>query len=202
MDSQPFGVFAQDYGHIGQFDVPPIPPNSFFDIFIDIPLADLPPEPQEILPGGGPGPGSPCPEDTSWSGNVDIQWAGPGGSGIVGRHFTNLLVRPGTGSSHIHTLVFCNSPAGRSGRSRTCVPAGPRRCSTRTSRRRRTRLPPGWTGWISVAAVAAIPPGASCCFTVTFVCDGHPGVIDVCAEARQWPNSDVPNRAGVEFGIY
>jgi len=43
----------------------------------------------------------------------------------------------------------------------------------------------------------------SCCFTVTFVCDGQPGVIDVCAETCVWANSDVPpNPTGVDFGIY
>jgi hypothetical protein len=31
--SQPFGVFAQNFGPIGDADIPPLQPNSFFDVF-------------------------------------------------------------------------------------------------------------------------------------------------------------------------
>ena len=52
MSSQEFGVFLPNYGPIGPFNVPPIAPNSFFDVFIDVPLAALPPSPITELPGG------------------------------------------------------------------------------------------------------------------------------------------------------
>jgi len=203
MNSQPFGVFLPDFGPIGQFEVPPIQPSSFFDVFMDIPLAALPPEPEERLPGGGPAPGSPCPEDTSWSGNVDIMWSGEGGSGIVGRHFTSLLVRPGTGSSHVHALIFCTTAPGATWSIAGLCPGWNATLLNEDFTPAPNPVPPNWTGWISVAAAGSVPVGSSCCFTVTFVCDGEPGVIDVCAEACAWQNSGVlPNPAGVDFGIY
>ena len=203
MSSQSFGVFLPDFGPIGSFNIPPIPVNSFFDVFFDVPLAQLPPEPQRVLPGGGPQPGSPCPPDTSWSGNVDINWAGAGGTGQVGRHFTSLLVRPGFGSSHVHTLIFCNSTAGATWSIAGLCPGFTATLLNENFTPAPNPVPPGWTGWISVAAAGALPSGVSCCFTVTFTCDGHPGVIDVCAETCLWPNTGVPvNSTGVAFGIY
>ncbi len=202
MHSQQFGVFLPDAGTIGTFDVPPIQPSSFFDVFIEVPLAQLPPQPQERLPGGGPAPGSPCPPDTSWSGNVDINWNGPGGSGQVGRHFTQLLVRPGSGSSHIHTLVFCNNSAGATWSIAGLCPGWNATLLNENFTPAPNPVPPGWTGWISVA-IPTSAPNLSCCFSVTFVCDGVPGTIDVCAEQCQWANADVlPNLKGVDFGIY
>jgi hypothetical protein len=213
MMSQPFGAFAPNFGPIGQFNVPPIPPASFFDVFFDVPLSQLPPEPQKILPGAGPEPGNPigggtppstdCPPDTAWSGNVDIMWSGASGGGQVNRHFTGLLVRPGTGSSHVHTLIFCNSPAGATWSIAGLCPGFTAALLNEDFTPAPNPVPPGWTGWISVAAAGTVPAGVSCCFTVTFVCDGVPGVIDVCAETCLWSVTDVPlNAAKMDFGIY
>ena len=204
MMSQKFGAFLPDFGPIGQFDVPPIAPNSFFDVFFDVPLTQLPPEPAQELPGGGPAPGTqPCPPDTSWSGNVDIQWSGLGGVGQVNRHFTSLLVRPGSGSSHVHTLIFCTSSAGSPWTITGLCPGWNATLLNENFTPAPNPVPANWTGWISVSANAGVLPGASCCFTVTFTCDGVPGVIDVCATACYWPTSGVPeNTHGVEFGIY
>lgn len=203
MTSQPFGAFAPPFGPIGHFDVPPMQPHAFFDVFFDVPLSELPPEPQEVLPGGGPPPGSPCPEDTSWSGNVDINWAGSGNTSNVNRHFTSLLVRPGFGSSHVHTLIFCNSTLGSAWTIAGLCPGWNATLLNEDFTPAPNPVPANWTGWISVAAGAGVPSGASCCFTVTFVCDGEPGVIDVCAEACLWPVLSVPgNATGMEFGIY
>ena len=203
MNSQPFGAFAPDFGPIGHFDVPAMAPNSFFDVFFDVPLSDLPPEPERRLPGGGPQPGFPCPPDTSWSGNVDINWAGTGGVGQVNRHFTGLLVRPGSGSSHVHTLIFCNSPAGAAWSIAGLCPGFTATLLNENFTPAPNPVPPNWTGWISVAAGGSVLPGVSCCFTVTFTCDGHAGVIDVCAETCVWPVTGVPGeRRAVDFGIY
>ncbi|MBI5835998.1 MAG: T9SS type A sorting domain-containing protein [Candidatus Eisenbacteria bacterium] len=203
MNSQAFGAFQPDFGPIGQFDVPPIAPNSFFDVFFDVPLTALPPEPQEVLPGGGPPPGTPCPEDTSWSGNVDINWAGAGGTGQVNYHFTGLLVRPGFGSSHVHTLIFCGSAAGSPWSISGLCPGWSATLLNEDFTPAPNPVPPGWTGWISVAATNAVPVGSSCCFSVTFTCDGLPGVIDVCATACSWPVTGVQPGPGVAaFGIH
>jgi hypothetical protein len=211
MNSQPFGAFAPDFGPIGQFDVPALAPNSFFDVFLELPLSSLPPQPQKILPGGGPNAVTPkgratesqCPPDTSWSGNVDINWAGPGGQGQVNRHFTGLLVNPGNGTSHVHTLIFCNSPIGASWSIAGLCPGWSATLLNEDFTPAPNPVPPGWTGWISVGAAAGTPAGSSCCFTVTFICDGHAGVIDVCAEACSWAVSTgvVPNPLGLQFGI-
>ena len=42
-------------------------------------------------------------------------------------------------------------------------------------------VPPGWMGWISVAAGAGVPSGSHCCFSVNFVCDGVPATIICCS---------------------
>ncbi len=211
MNSQRFGAFAPTFGSIGQFNVPPLQPSSFFDVFFEVPLSALPPQPQKLLPGGGPNALAPkgsvtesqCPPDTSWSGNVDINWAGPGGVGQVNRHFTDLLVNPGVGSSHIHTLIFCNSPLGASWSIAGLCPGWSATLLNEDFTPAPNPVPPNWTGWISVAATASVLPGTSCCFTVTFVCDGQAGVIDVCAEACSWAVSTdvVPNPQGLKFGI-
>jgi hypothetical protein len=164
-----------------------------------------------LLPGGGPNAVVPkgattesqCPPDTSWSGNVDINWAGPGGGGQVNRHFTDLLVNPGVGSSHVHTLIFCNSPIGATWSIAGLCPGWHAALLNEDFTPAPNPVPPGWTGWISVAADASVLPGTSCCFTVTFVCDGRAGVIDVCAEACSWAVSTgvVPNPQGLQFGI-
>ena len=203
MNSQPFGAFAPNFGPIGQFTVPPIQPSSFFDVFFEVPLSQLPPQPQQQFPGGGPQPGSPCPPDTSWSGNVDINWAGAGGVGQVNRHFTSLLVRPGFGSSHVHTLIFCNSTTGSPWTIAGLCPGFSATLLNEDFTPAPNPVPPNWTGWISVAAANNMPGGVSCCFTVTFTCDGEPGVIDVCAATCLWRNTGVPiNTEGLDFGIY
>ena len=51
MSSQHFGVFLPDYGPIGRFNVPPLQPSSFFDVFFEIPLSQLPPPPEKTHPG-------------------------------------------------------------------------------------------------------------------------------------------------------
>ncbi len=202
MHSQPFGAFVPNSGTIGHFDVPPIPPSSFFDVFLEVPLSSLPPEPQTVLPGGGPGPGSPCPQDTSWSGNVDIMWGGQGGAGQTNYHFTELLVRPGA-TSHVHALIFCNSAAGAAWNITGLCPGYTATLLNENFTPAPNPVPANWTGWISVGAAPNVPAGSSCCFSVHFVCDGEPATIDVCAEACVWTNTDVPaNPTGVDFGIY
>ena len=77
--AQEFGVFLPNQGLIGHFDVPPIEPESFFDVFLEVPFSSLPLPPEEgylskLLPGL---PAIPCPPGNHWDGNIDILWAGP-----------------------------------------------------------------------------------------------------------------------------
>jgi len=195
--SQPFGVFLPDYGPIGSFNVPPMAPNSFFDVFIDIALNQLPPTAMEVLPWGMMGmarggtsrvqaPG--CPPDDHWDGNVDINWSSPSGGGQVNKHFGTLQVCPAHGNSYIHALVFCNDPAGATwsiaglcpGWSATLVNEGPPGVPDGPAP---NPVPPGWTGFICISADASVPPGAVCPLTVTFTCNGVDGVIDLQAVA-------------------
>jgi hypothetical protein len=200
--SQQFGAFAPNFGEIGPFNVPAMPPNGFFDVFVEVPLSALPPEPPVILPGGGPAAGSPCPPDTSWSGNVDIMWAGPGGPGNTNYHFTQLLVKPGF-TSHVHALIFCSAPAGALWSVSGLCPGWTATLLNENFTPAPNPVPANWTGWISVGASGAVPSGAHCCFQVAFVCEGQPGVINVCADACAYENAGVPPvPAGVDFGIY
>ncbi len=180
MLSQEFGVFLPDFGPIGQFNVPPIQPSSFFDVFFDVPLTDLPPNPPAP---GGPPPGGPCPPQTHWDGNVDIIWNGPAGGGQVNKHFGDLIACPGGGASLIHfRTLTCTSPAGMPwsitglcpGFSATLVNEDSTTVATNPA-------PPGWTGYIRVTAAPGTAVPDTCCFQVTMLCDGVPGVIDLCA---------------------
>jgi hypothetical protein len=203
MNSQPFGVFMPDFGPIGDFDVPPIMPESFFDVFVEIPMAQLPPEPQEIMPGGGPEPGSPCPPDDIWDGNVDIVWGEPGTTGQVNYHFGDVLVCPAGGPTYIHVLTFCNSPLGAMWSIAGLCPGFKATLVNEDFSPAPNPVPPGWTGWICVEAEAGIAYGTECCFTVRFLCDGAPARIEMCATACRWTTTDVPtNPTGVEFGVY
>jgi hypothetical protein len=188
MHSQTFGVFQPDFGPIGQFNVPPIQPNSFFDVFFDVPLSGLPPSEPPInqlrsdgAKGGDPGTG-PCTPDDHWNGNVDISWTGPNGSGQVNKHFGKLQVCPGTGASLIHIPALA-CPSGTA-TPWTVTGLCPGFSATLVEEDKVTPapnpVPPGWSGCIRVTAAASVAVPDSCCFQVTFLCDGVPGVIDMC----------------------
>ena len=207
MKSQEFGVFLPDFGPIGQFNLPPIMPNSFFDVFFDVPLANLPPEPLEQQSGNGPAlrtaatQGVPCVPDTIWDGNVDIVWTGPGVSGQVLRHYGDLIVCPGGGPSYIHV------------RSTTCAVAAPWSVSGLCPGFSATLvnedlspapnpIPPGWTGFISMTAATGVPVGSTCCPILHFDCAGSPAEIELCATACDCNTVSVPSGMDdFNFGI-
>jgi hypothetical protein len=213
MNSQQFGVFVENAGTIGTFNVPPLAPSSFFDVFFEVPLSQLPPEPPKQLPGGGPLFPGPCPPDTSWIGNVDIQWAeggAGGGGGIANHHHGQILVRPGPTPSVLHLIVGCAVPPGATW---AVVGLLPGWTATLVQEDKVTPAPnplgvqapplPPWTGWIAITAPAGTPVGTVCCFQIVFTCNGQQGVIRLCATACNWVNTDVPlPPQGLEFGIY
>jgi hypothetical protein len=199
MNSQPFGAFLPDHGPIGSFNVPPLPPDSFFDVFFEVPLADLPPSADKITPGdpgGGFAPAeSPavnCPPDLFWAGNVDIFWSGDGGAGQANYHFGTLQICPGGPPSYIHVFGDCPDPAGLSwffsgvcpGWSLTLVtsdgmgqPGGPAP----------NPLPAGFfDGWICISANAGVAIGSTCCSDLNLACGIEPAVINICSEACSW----------------
>jgi hypothetical protein len=204
MSSQEFGAFLPTYGLIGTFVVPPIEPESFFDVYFEVPLSQLPPS-----PGGSPGGGlvaiedlavpGPCPPLT-WSGNVDIVWAGPGGAGHVNSHYGVLGLCPGGPASCIHTLTGCNGPL-------TWAIVNPCQGFTVTLLNEDLTpapavLPVGWTGWICVSAAAWVPVGTQCCFTVNFTCGGVTTPVRVCAFACQCPTPAIGTTWGQMKSIY
>jgi hypothetical protein len=187
MYSQPFGAFLPHYGLIGVFDVPPIEPESFFDVFFEVPLASLPPNPAG---GGGGGGGASlasvvlCPPPM-WVGNVDVNWSGPGGAGQVNAHYGDVGVCPGGPASCLHVMTMCpvpmpwafviNCPGWTVSLLNEDYSPAP------------AMLPAGWTGWICISANAGIPVGAQCCFALNLVCQGVPATINVCAYACECP---------------
>jgi hypothetical protein len=196
LHSQPFGAFVQNYGLIGAFDIPPIEPESFFDVFFDVPLSSLPPSAEKITPfdGGGGGGGGlvsaamvPCPKDLFWAGNVDVWFSGSGGVGQANYHFGTLQICPNGPPSYIHIFGYC--PAGVSwafgqlcqGWSATLEldngmgqPDGPAP----------NPFPAGFfSAWIHVSADATVPIGATCCFALNMTCGNSTVPINMCAEA-------------------
>ena len=201
LSSQPFGVFLPDYGSIGSFAVPPLQPSSFFDVFIEVPLDQLPPKPNKILPGGGPGgtPGkastgafrggttiaSNCPPDTNWAGNVDLFWSAAGQTGQALKHYGDLVVCPGGGPSYIH-MRSSNCPNPMPWSIAGLCPGFSATLVNEDLSPTPNPAPAGWTGYICVSAPAGTPVGASCCFDVVFNCNGSPGTVDLCVTTCDW----------------
>jgi hypothetical protein len=197
LSSQPFGAFVPNNGVITSFNVPPMQPSSFFDVFYDIPLADLPPSADVYHGGGGGGGGtganlSPtldCPPANSWAGNVDVFWTGAGGTGNVNYHFGTIQVCAGGPPTCIHVITGCDilpgitwsfgpAPSGWSASlhndSGMLSPAGPAS----------NPIPPTfWDGWICVSAGASVPNGATSCVNLNLTCGDQTSVITVCSEA-------------------
>jgi hypothetical protein len=194
LSSQPYGAFVQNYGPIGSFDVPPLAPSSFFDVFYDIPLSDLPPSADVYDGGGGSGgaslsPSETCPPTNSWAGNVDVFWTGLGGTGNVNYHFGTIQVCAGGPPTCIHVITGCDvapgitwafgsAPSGWTAAllndSGVLTPAGPAS----------NPIAPGfWDGWICVTAAASVPNGATSCVNLNLTCGDQTSVITVCSEA-------------------
>ncbi len=180
MYSQEFGVFVGTYGLIGAFDIPPIEPESFFDVYFEVPLPDLPGYPGGIMANTPRPPIQIC-RPPIWTGNVDVTWEGPGGAGHVNYHFGEISVWPGGPSSCLHVLTGCgdiltwaiNNPCPGlnvtlENEDHTPAPAG---------------LPAGWTGWICISAAPDVQVGSECCFSVDFWCAGVKATINACTYA-------------------
>ena len=185
MYSQEFGAFLPHYGTIGTFIIPPIEPESFFDVFFDVPLSSLPPN-----PGSRPALGSLAPQDDPcpppiWVGNVDVTWIGPGGPGQVNKHFGTVGVCPTGPKSCVHLLTGCGNVITWAFRN---VCAGwTVTLENENHSPAPANLPAGWTGHICVSANANVPVGSQCCFKLDLTCLGVTATIDVCALACECP---------------
>lgn len=178
---QEYGAFVPVIGTIGSFDVPPIEPESFFDVFFTVPLASLPPSAVKTTPWDKSA-AAVCGPDDHWDGNVDIIWAfGGGGGGHVNAHFGHLLVCPGFGNSFIHVVTGC---PGWIAWAFQGVCAGWTVSLLNEDRTPAPQpLPPGWTGWIGVSVNASVPVGTICCFALNLTCNNVTVPVRLCAEA-------------------
>jgi hypothetical protein len=181
--SQPFGVFASDYGHLGTFNVPPMQPNSFFDVFFEVPLADLPPSADSSEPIDRANSGRDlCTPDDHWDGNVDIQWFVGGEVGQVNYHVGTLLVCPDGGNSFIHILDFCPGVSTWS-----FIGVCPGWSAALMEEDQVTpapaNLPPMWTGWIRLSADGSVNEGDTCNPSLVISCGGQLGTITLEAVA-------------------
>jgi hypothetical protein len=178
--SQEFGAFLPDAGTIGGFNVPPLEPDSFFDVFFDVPVGLLPPSALKQTPWGQKDVVV-CGPDDHWDGNVDVVWVGGGGGGQVNWHAGHIYVCPGFGVSYLHLVTNCNGNinwwfanvcqgwhVALQNEDHTAAPVP---------------LPPGWSGWIATWADNTVALGSVCCFTLNLNCGGVVAQVNVCAEA-------------------
>ena len=184
LSSQAYGAFVPVLGTIGTFNVPPLMPESFFDVFFDVPLSSLPPSATKITPWDNKSQAAVCGPDDHWDGNVDIRWVRLLGGGVVGHanaHFGHLLVCPGSGHSYIHVITAC---AGLTNWWFANVCAGWHvQLLNENYTPAPSPLPAGWTGFIDVWADASVPIGAICCITLNLNCNGVTVPVVLCAEA-------------------
>ncbi len=201
--SQVFGVFVPNEGLLGTFNVPPIMPQSFFDVFMDVPLSMLP-HTQEFIQGGTvPRPNNivDCLPTDHWDGNIDIQWHDPfGGFAQVNYHIGDIKVCPGGGRSYIHMIGGCNGFMGWQiafncpGWTVTLVnedftPAP-------------NPLPPFWTGYICMTAGPNVAVGDVCCATITFTCNNQQAQVRICGTACEWATPIEPRTWGTIKSLY
>ena len=202
--SQRFGAFLPREGLIQEFDIPPIEPESFFDVFFEVDVSQLPPSAErlreELLQLTPTSDTVPCPPDTFWAGNVDIAWTGPGGVGQVNAHYGTVFVRPGGGNSYLHVLVGC---AVAPGATWALVNPCPATWTVNLLASNMMGLPNGaapnplpvtvpfWDGWLAFSAGAGVAVGDTCCVNLNLTCGGVPATIRVCAEACEWPPVEV-----------
>jgi hypothetical protein len=201
--SQRFGAFVPREGLIHEFDIPPIEPESFFDVFFEVDVSQLPPSAERLreeLAGLAPTASSPCPPDTFWAGNVDVNWFGPGGVGQANAHYGTVFVRPGGGASFLHVIVDCAVPPGATwnlvnpcpatwtvnflASNMQGLPNGPAPNPIPAS-------PPPWDGWLAFSASNGVAVGDTCCANLNLTCGNVPATIRVCAEACEWPPVEV-----------
>jgi hypothetical protein len=187
-----YGAHLQDGPPLFHGIVQPMPAGSFFDVFFDIPLPQLPPSaPTMTGSAQKEGPASaaaPCePGGSSWAGNIDVTWGGPGGSGMVGKHLGTLLITPGGATRYIHLLTGCVGPISWSlGPSCSGFSVG---LVNEDFTPAPALLPPTWTGWICVSAAASVVPGTPCCTYVDMTCGFVPAHVDFCATACTLPTA-------------
>ena len=162
----------------------------------------LPAEPPKLFPNGNPPVGGPCPQDTSWVGNVDVIWGGPAGGGSVNKHYGNILVNQAGGGSYLHVISGCNLATGTTWNLTGTCPGWSVTLENQDHTPAPAVLPPGWMGWLRFSA-PGLPAGSTCCVLLTFQCGNQNAQIYVCATVCQWATTGVGDTRsdGLGFGI-
>ncbi len=198
--SQMYGAFAPDYGLLGTFNVPPLQPNSFFDVFVDVPLSELPRTSESITGGTAPRDNDCLPSD-HWDGNIDIHWMSMSGqTAQANYHIGDIKVTPGAGASLIHMIVGCAGTASWT----AAFPCAGWTVSlvNEDLTPAPAVLPPLWTGYIRVTAGPSIPVGSTCCGSYTFTCGPESAVVQLCATACEWATPASPSTWGTIKSLY
>ncbi len=189
--AQEYGAFLPNITSIGIFEIPPIPPESFFDVSVEIPYDQLPPSAEERFDWDGPSKNAVCAKDWHWDGNVDVIWGiGPP---AVQSHIGTIQVCPGYGGSYIHLITGCN---GNTTWAFTGVCAGfTVSLLDETFNNAPAVLLPGFSGWIAISATAGTALGTTCCLTLTLTCNGVPVPVKLCATTCDCGPIETENRA-------
>jgi hypothetical protein len=203
-----YGAHVANGPRIHQGQVPPLTPDGFFDIWWDVAMTDLPPNPEVSLGGGAPadGPGvlpDPCDPNVAWHGNIDVTWGGPGGAGNVNKHTAGLGLLSGGSMRYVHLLTGCAGPISWAFGT---IPATCNGFTITLVNEDYTPapglLPSGWTGWIGVQAAASVPGGAECCFTIDMTCGSVTTPVDLCARSCNEPTPTKRKRWSEVKSIY
>lgn len=202
-----YGAFVPNGARIHQGQVPPMGPDGFFDIWWDVAMTDLPPNPETSLGGGAPADGgvlpNPCDPNVAWHGNIDVTWGGPGGTGNVNKHTAGLGLLSGGAMRYVHLLTGCAGPISWAFGT---IPATCNGFTITLVNEDFTPapglLPPGWTGWIGVQAAPFVPGGAECCFTIDMTCGSVTTPVDLCARACNEPTPAKRKRWSEVKAIY
>lgn len=192
LSSQPYGAFVPNFGEIGVFNVPPLMPDSFFDITFTVERATLPESAGEITPWDQSGKAdSPVPIGEAnldclpgdhWDGNVDVIWDFGGlPGGMVNYHTATMQVCPEGGNSYIHVVTMC--PVGATFAFGP-IPAGWSAALVNEDFTPAANpLPSGWSGFICVSAAGSVPTGSSAGINVDFNCGGSTVTVNLVATA-------------------
>lgn len=189
-----YGAYVANGPMIWSGELPPIQPNSFFDVLFEVPLSQLPPSPTHVIrsaPADGAslndpcGPGGPGGPGAAWQGNIDVVWSEPGGGGNVNKHTAGIGLFPGGAAHFVHLLTGCAGPITWS--FGPVCPGFALSLLNEDFTPAPASLPPGWTGWIGASAAASVPGGTTCCFKLDVVCEFEVARIDLCAKACSEP---------------
>jgi hypothetical protein len=166
LNAQLLGGFGENVAPICGFEIPPLEPGEEYTVVCEVPLEELPPTAEQVVPEGGAG----CPPDDFWSNGVDVSWIGDGGGNAV-VHRGHLQICPRFGGSFIHVLFDCEPPDGVVWSFAGDCPGFDPGLVDAKMNPVGNPLPPGeFNGWISIDGDAGLPFGLECDLDLNLTC--------------------------------